>query len=413
MGLADGVSAVSAGVSNEVSNEALYVHVRPPRAMERSPTDVDMLVIGPLDIKAAKAQEFVHKRAKEMEIQDSFLSYTLLNAQTDEAVILSAAYVYWRKEKSLWGRLWSNVSHVLLLSSDSVGIFIYSNPNSPPNAGSAANSSGKSNVRLQDGFGGVWREGEVVEIPCYSRDKAVALYSNLVRTANLMGNPACVIPLSAVVQDKWLTDREFRQGILAVRGRAPALDNSLDGYRFGSLNTPFRKSGGAGSSAAGGDDSQLLRSFQKSMEAPFSSWEIVDARVWAMVEAWDLAHRHLHASRCCAVIVINRSDTPLQLARIEKAYGKNVCDLGSAASGYDKASRCIHPDGIAVIFCTAFVPSPVDVGHIKVHVDSPAFHATLASTQRESCSEARGAYNVGFIEKSVSEWWSKYTLCIS
>ena len=378
MGFTDGVSAVATGVTAEVNNEAVYVHVRPVRAMERSKDDPAILVVGPMNVKAAKAQEFVMKRAQEQHYEDFFLSYTLLNEKTDEAIILTETYFYWRKEKSLWGRTWSNISHCMFFG-DSVGVFLYTSTN-----------SGK----------------EIVEIPCKSRDVAISLYEVLALHTTRMGNPCNVIPLSAVAQEEWLTDRDFRESILEARGRTCSLDNRLDGYKFGTVNEAFRPTRDI-------DEDVMLRGFQKSMERPFSEWSELDARVWSMVEAWDTNHTGLGACRCCAFTIINRSESPVQIVRIQMVHGRRVVLLGSGASGYDSDSRAIMPNGVVIVFASGFVPSPLEVGHLKAQIDCPAFTSTVASTQRESSCEGRGTFHVGFLEKSVSEWWSKYVLCVS
>jgi vacuolar protein sorting-associated protein 13A/C len=181
MGVTDGLSSISSGVSNQVTTETIYTQVRPVRAMFRSSTDQDLLTIGKLNVKAAYAQEFVIKRSKSQQYEDTFLSYTVLEAQTDECIILSETYLYWRKERSLWGRTWSNVSHVLFFGT-AVGIVLYS---------------------PQEGY------GEVVNVGCYTREKAVELYEELARNSSRMGNPCNVIPLVAVVKPQWLQDPEY------------------------------------------------------------------------------------------------------------------------------------------------------------------------------------------------------------
>jgi hypothetical protein len=71
------------------------------------------------------------------------------------------------------------------------------------------------------------------------------------------------------------------------------------------------------------------------------------------------------------------------------------------------------PGGSAVVFVWAFSPSPMEIGHLKACISTAAFSVTVASTQRESTCEARGGFTVGFLEKSVSSWWSKYVLLVT
>ncbi len=384
MGITDGVSAVATGITSQVTKTVQYVHVRPVRAMERSPYDPSELVIGPMNVKAGKAQEFIIKRSKEQNYDDIYLGYISLNDKTDEAIILTETYLYWRKEKSLWGRTWSNISHSLFFG-DSVGIFLYTN------SGSSSNENNK----------------DIVEIPCQTREKAIALYEVLALHSLRMGNPCNVLPLASVVQDEWLVDREYRESVLAVRGKACGLDNRLDGYKFGTCNIlPFKNESDQ-------NEDSMLRGFQRIMDRPFSEWSELDSRAWTMIEYWDTAHTGLNASRCCAFTIINRSESPIQIVRIQMVHGHKVVLLGSGATGYDAESRAIMPNGVVIVFASAFVPTPLEIGHFKAHIDCPAFTATVASTQRESSCEARGTFHVGFLEKSVSEWWSKYVLVVS
>ena len=75
--------------------------------------------------------------------------------------------------------------------------------------------------------------------------------------------------------------------------------------------------------------------------------------------------------------------------------------------------RVIMPGGNALVFLWAFSPSPIEIGHLKACISTAAFAATVASTQRESHCEARGGFTVGFLEKSVSDWWSKYVILVT
>ena len=62
----------------------------------------------------------------------------------------------------------------------------------------------------------------------------------------------------------------------------------------------------------------------------------------------------------------------------------------------------------AVVFLWAFLPSPIEIGHLKADINTAVFSATVASNQRESVCEGRGGFRCGFLEKTVSDWWCKY-----
>ena len=74
--------------------------------------------------------------------------------------------------------------------------------------------------------------------------------------------------------------------------------------------------------------------------------------------------------------------------------------------------RVIMPGGSALIFVWAFSPTPLETGHLKASISTAAFSATVASIQRESSCEARGGFTTGFLEKTVSDWWSKYVILV-
>ena len=71
------------------------------------------------------------------------------------------------------------------------------------------------------------------------------------------------------------------------------------------------------------------------------------------------------------------------------------------------------PGGTALVLLWAFSPSPIEIGDLKAFINTAAFTATVASTQRESSCESKGGFTVGFLEKSVSDWWSKYVLLVT
>ena len=72
------------------------------------------LIIVPLNLEAAFAQEFVLRRAKANGYEDAFLNYIPMESP-GEAVILSDTYVYWRRPKALWVSEVSKVPYQVML----------------------------------------------------------------------------------------------------------------------------------------------------------------------------------------------------------------------------------------------------------------------------------------------------------
>ena len=315
-------SLSDSGVSNQVTLGTVHALVRPARAFERSVSDASDLVLVPLNLEAAFAQEFVIRRAKSNGYEDTFLSYIPMEQQ-GEALILSETYVYWRKPKSLWGRTWANISHCFF-KADSVGIVLY---------------------------GG---EVEAVMIPCGNQPCAIRVYAALAHNAHKMGNPSNIIPVDLVIPDldpvipdldlvipslensmkSGKDDMQLRQMI------AESLAGEIEGYRFGTANkTVLRK--------IIGPELDVLKRIEGRVEVGFNSWKDLDDSIWRLVWEWDCTHTGLQASRCCATVIINQSNSPLQISRVQIVHGKNVLLIGSVSTGYEIESRYV-----TVVFTT-------------------------------------------------------------
>ena len=398
IGLSDGLTSVAQGISNQVDPAMKTAHVRPPRALEPSAVDASTLVIVPLNLEAAFAQEFVVQRAKQNHYDDSFLRYIALDSK-GEAIILSHIYVYWRRKSSLWGRVWANISHCVYMH-DSVGIMLY--------------SGGKN--------GGA----SLVTIPCKSVQTAKRVYAALALNTARMGNPSHVIPVDVVLKaGSSLTpsssrDQNLHQHTLLRDGRATTQSTAealrqvidenqlgaLDGYRFGSAN-------GAILAQITGSEDDVLKRAKYHLEKEIGTWARVDQNIWRLLWEWGCIHSNLSACRCSVTLLINRSDSPIQITRVQLVIGRNVLIIGSNHTGYEVESRSLLPEGMMLIFICAFPESPLDIGHLKANINTAAFNAVVASTQRESFCEAKGSFTIGFLEKTVSDWWSKYVIVIS
>jgi hypothetical protein len=225
MGVTDGISSLANGIVNQVNINKVYCHVRPPRALDATNTDSMILAISPLNLAAALAQDFVIKRARQNNYDDTFISYIPLET-AGEAVILTSIYIFWRRQKNLWGRVWANVSHCVLLG-DAVGIILYT---------AEASST-----------------PELVIIPCASFACAKLLYSSVAVNAFRMGNPTSVVSVDVIfnsalfeqILSSHVTSSIVGESILLQLSRLSAqlsdsrtvsLLGELDGYRFGAAN---------------------------------------------------------------------------------------------------------------------------------------------------------------------------------
>jgi len=395
IGLSDGLTSVAQGISNQVDPAMKTSHVRPPRALEPSAIDPANLVVVPLNLEAAFAQEFIAKRAKQNAYEDSFLRFIPLENK-GEAIILSHIYVFWRRKASLWGRVWANISHCVYMN-DSVGIMLY--------------SGGKN--------GGA----SLVTIPCKTAQTAKRVYAALAQNTARMGNPSNVIPIDIVMKSGTLSHSSSREQDLHTLlrdGRRNTLSTSeafrqvvdesqlgaLDGYRFGAAN-------GTVLTQITGSEDDVLKRATHHLEKEIGSWQRVDQHIWRLLWEWGCIHSNLSACRCSVTLLINRSDSPIQITRVQLVIGRNVLIIGSSLTGYEAESRSLMPEGMMIVFICAFQETPLDIGHLKANINTAAFSAVVASTQRESFCEAKGGFTIGFLEKTVSDWWSKYVIVIS
>jgi hypothetical protein len=400
VGITDGLSSLAFGISSQVDPDFRYNHIRPRRALEpcffyssfssSCSSDMTSLVIVPLSLDAAYAQEFVVKRADDNNYEDSFLSFIPLDNK-GEAVVLSTVFIYWTKERRATDLIveWGNVSHCRWLSGEGVGLMLYSG------------------------------EEERITIPCVNKDLMRKVYSNLTLQSHRMGNPSKVVPLDLIdcydtsSQTKGGTNSSFLDNAVSKESMYHKLMHEasslgiLDGYRFGSVN---------GHSLPEISDSEagVLSRADHSIQRGYNSWQQVDEFIWKLIWDWGCIHANLAACRCCVALFINKSDSPIQITRVQMLIGRNVILFGSETTGYETESRLLSPQGgYLVVFIMAFPQTPLEVGHLKANINSAAFTALLASTQRESSCEGKAGFTIGFLEKTVTEWWCKYVIVIT
>lgn len=181
----------------------------------------------------------------------------------------------------------------------------------------------------------------------------------------------------------------------------------VDGYKFGTANKDraarqkFR------------DDDQIIGYAQSSLLEPWSSgdWKSLDKRVWGLVSDWDKVHTRLQACRCCAVLILNQSDVSIHISAVELLEGLDKRVL--VGPNYDTDARSILPGGWIVAFAWAYSPSPLRTGHVKMQIRTTGFLAGVGSKRRWATIQNAEQVDATFNEKSLSDWWSKFTIVLS
>lgn len=138
----------------------------------------------------------------------------------------------------------------------------------------------------------------------------------------------------------------------------------------------------------------------------------IDALVWQLLYEWKFIHHGFSASRCLALLVLNNLATPIQINDVKVKEGRNSRVYGQR--GYDSAARCVLPGGFVLIFAWGFMPSLVDLAHVKVVVSTSVCAVTVSTRKnRSQCDSVEQGFSVGFLEKSLKDWWAKYVLVVS
>jgi hypothetical protein len=415
LGFADGVTSVANGINNKVNSGHKTLKRRPARALERSSINMNDLIVVPLNLASAVAQDSVVERARNKNYSDRFISYFNTMNEAEEYVIISEMYLFWRSGRKLWGRMWSNISHCVLMENNTVGICLYF-------------SSGD-------------RHYQITQIKCYSPVAAQRLYAVLVANKTLMGNPVAVLPLDFFLQHWHMPIPEKKFSLTVCAGNGLSLNGEIDGYLFGSANgLKMREITGSAEDVIRRAEANLAKSIrfsdriisagggkrcldQSGSSADASSgtdgtsWKLLDDRVWVVIWEWLCTHHGLNTARCSATIIVNKSEAPFQIIRMRMLYGKTVYLFGSKDTGYDPTNRILQPCGHVVMLAVAYAPSPLEVGHLKVILKcTQGAKITIASTQSESSVECAASGNslvLSLLEKTVSEIWSKYVVVVS
>jgi hypothetical protein len=145
----------------------------------------------------------------------------------------------------------------------------------------------------------------------------------------------------------------------------------------------------------------------------------IDERAMWLIHQWRTNNSQLQASRCCVYAIFNFSSNNVQILETELKEGKNiiimeVMNMNNQCSSYDMETRTISPNGGAVIiFAYGYMPTLVDLAHVKLVVNLSAANSMVSTRKNRTNCSSVGGCSVGFLEKSLMDWWGKYVLVIS
>ena len=457
MGVTDGMALVAHGISNQISDVPIVDRIRPQRAFHRSAIDITDLVLVPLNILEAKIQAYITKMVLKEGKRDAFFgSVVVMEAiapvapVTDggtkkagqgvpgQVIFLTDRYVCNAQYDTNfnivtleWKMLYGDISHcVLQLDFLAVEFVVYKSSSGGGSGGGVLSQATKPLSAMGS---------SIITVSCSDLEAAVGLYTLLSRMSDSMGSPANMIPVDVVLANPKITDgnttpiKGTNTAAFSVNsantpqtpfspGFAEVNSTELDGYVFGSVN--ILKFGSISCT-----EMEVLSRCETRLAQEISTKAIsdgtvdpavahnrdLDQKVWRLIYEWNATHPFLQSSRCLATLVINRSEHHVQILRTELIEGRHVKILGGSVTvgGYDAESRTILPGGgSAIIFAYGYRPTLLDPGHAKVRVFTSAFSGLLSTRKTGTKCTAVGGYDVRYLEKSSTDWWSKYVVLI-
>jgi hypothetical protein len=365
LGIADGLTTIAHGISNEVGDVASFKYVRPPRTFGRSVSDQGVMILVPVSRPDCFAQEFVRLYAKKKKTTDEYISSFQFN---ENQIILSDQTVFWEQPQGVWKKAWHEISHVTLEENPhSIAIYLY------------------EDRTMQ----------RPVVIPCQTKKNAEHVYELFHSLSHLMGNAEVMLSLEE------------------LRGHEESAKPSSSDSIFG---VPSPK------------DQKILKFKQMTNEEILTiartaiekiteintslphSFDNIEQILATLIFQWN--SNHPQKNICCTTLV-NEGEIPFQISKIHLKKGKQIHVFGSR--GYDSHSQTLHPNGCLVLFATAHSRTMNDSGNVHVEITSPIFQALVSSRQQKTfCrTEASSGFKCFFRQKSSTPSGSKYVISIA
>lgn len=405
IGVSDGLTSIAQGFSSQVSDITPVEHIRPMRAMSWINGDPNALLIPPVDLIAAYAQDYVISLAREEGSSDAFISLFSIPSQhirdsSDDSIplsiILSEKYIIFihqilkletlrtigRRDKTILENRyrWSDISHFILKDLNIILTLFTSK------IYHKANTSNIHNISSS----GINKTGNEIIIHCNSFNMTMNLYTALYNNSKKMGDPHKCIP-PEIINSNTLTDT-----IIPIE----------ELYTFGSANNKKIQI------SLYQSENHILSDIRSNLlKTSCSDSIILDTLVWQLVWTWHCTHIKLNSSRCIALLIMNQSSSSIQITNKSLIEGRNLDVFGTI--GFDTESNTILPGGGVVIFGYAMRPTLLDKAHVKMDILTSAFTAYLSTRQENRVSvESLGGCNLSFLERSYADWWAKYVLLV-
>ena len=406
-GVTDGIASVAQGVTNQLSEDRNLKHTRPCRAFARSELDINELVLIPISLFAAKAQNFLQKFNKSNNLNEVFVDCISLIEQsvqcTDLAnvvIVCENIIIYVKNEKVCWYIQYDDIPSFNAVQefrrnerSLKIEILVYK----------GSNFFKKNAINDKTSIA----ENYILQLYCDSTKIILNLYALLLRFKNKIGSPDSMKDLETVSQILTLDEED------QVEEKIEQL------YQFGSFNDKkFVNSkikeedllNSVRESFLLYDDGSVKYQASENESKESRYYRYIDEKICKLIWDWKFNHQGLGFNRCCAVLLLNKAESSLQILKIDVKEGRNITIFG--AIGYDNESQTISPGGLALVFGYGFRPSLLDPAHVKLVFHTNFFHGVLSTRTNTTNVEPMGNCRIQFLEKLMTDSFSKYVILL-
>jgi len=185
--------------------------------------------------------------------------------------------------------------------------------------------------------------------------------------------------------------------------QAPQLD-----HIFGSCNNVRKKL----NSTIKDEIDVVEQCFARVKELDSSSpdfFRTLDENAWGLIDSWGQVFSGLNSRRCITAGLINGTGYDVQIKSTKLVEGGSPC-YSIPSKEFDAEQGLLKPGGCVLFFGWGVVPNLLQPGNVVMSIETNACEVDLSI--RTNYSGAKAGYHVGFLEKSVTEWWAKYWLLV-
>ncbi|CAM9140186.1 unnamed protein product [Hapterophycus canaliculatus] len=406
VGVTDSVMSVAQGISNEADNTQRQIHLRPRRALTKD-SETGQFVLKDFSMEAAEAQAGQNTAmaalvesgvdGKKSRSKDKYESHTQVG---DLTIIFANTRVILVKRTNAS----SDPDRCCTTHDDLSCAKVFDKP------GSAKAS--QMVTKTWEEVASVTVKGESIVITRYeggdiSLKASVAssreeLYRQFYVHRNKMGDPTSM----RSPEEVFGTESSSKQAVvMSMRAHSTAVQDSLRDYTFGSANTRHVSSHKL-------SDSKILDRAEKHLQSVgVGNWDHLDEIAWELVQNWDSAHNGLNATRCLCVVFINASTSTVQFLEMRKRDGHGYRVLMGPLCNGD--SQQLMPGGVAIMFAWGHASTNIlKKGYVVMVAETTAFSGVFALQPEKITMKSKSGFQAGFLEKNISEWWSKQVVVI-